>query len=378
MSKVVFAQLENLQASLSENDLQDEEEPMKYRNISIVKNKNCNTYRAKCRVGKKCKYISGKTQYECYQNLKEFMKPKNIKKYLEEQEKPVEQYTFDAWYKKWINLYKNGKIKETTIVSYNTLLNYIPESFKQCPMNKIKLETIIELINSIDKNRQKQKLYEFLNMIFEKAKDNEIIKSNPLKKIDKPRHKKQHSIALTINEQNELVNICKNIKNSDLILIGLFQGLRRGEALGLTRNKINFEERTITIDQAWSSNNRMGDTKNEVSHRVIRMVDSTYNILIKYKDLPSNQRLFDLTMKQYENFMKEVNNKFSKKLMYKDLRCTFLTNCLILQIPLHIIQSWVGHQIGSKVTNDSYTTIQYEAGIKFLSKVDNFIAELNI
>ena len=32
------------------------------------------------------------------------MKPTNIKKYLEEQENPVEQYTFDAWYKKWINL----------------------------------------------------------------------------------------------------------------------------------------------------------------------------------------------------------------------------------------------------------------------------------
>ena len=122
----------------------------------------------------------------------------------------------------------------------------------------------------------------------------------------------------------------------------------------------------------------MGDTKNDVSHRVIQMMDSTYNILIKYKDLPSNQRLFNLTIKQFEKFMEEINNKFSKKLMYKDLRTTFITNCQNLQIPLHIIQSWVGHQIGSKVTNDSYTTIQYEAGIKFVSKVDNFITKLNI
>ena len=48
----------------------------------------------------------------------------------------------------------------------------------------------------------------------------------------------------------------------------------------------------------------------------------------------------------------------------KTLRFTFITKCQEANIPEHIIQKWVGHEIGSQVTKKVYTKVRQQAEVE--------------
>lgn len=62
---------------------------------------------------------------------------------------------------------------------------------------------------------------------------------------------------------------------------------------------------------------------------------------------------------------KKIINKLglNPKYTIHSLRHTFITNCQDNRIPEHIIQNWVGHVIGSKVTKSVYTHIQEDTNL---------------
>ena len=61
----------------------------------------------------------------------------------------------------------------------------------------------------------------------------------------------------------------------------------------------------------------------------------------------------------------------------KDMRSTFITNCMNRNIPVHIIQAWVGHAIGSVVTTSVYTTHNEEADKEYIQNINNFASNLH-
>ena len=80
----------------------------------------------------------------------------------------------------------------------------------------------------------------------------------------------------------------------------------------------------------------------------------TKTILLKYRK--QNNRIFDISNKKCINLIKNVRSATGiTNLKLKDMRSTFITRCKELNIPTHIIQSWVGHKIGSSVTDSIYT-----------------------
>lgn len=229
---------------------------MKYKGVSIHKNKNCDTWYTRFRVNGKQYYISARTQKECYNKLKKRLAegiPQDV----------IQTYTLIEWYNKWLELYKIGKVKSTTLRQYKCLLIHIPKQVQTQNISTIRLEQLIELINNCKAERQKQNLYELLNALFQKAVDNDIIEKNIVKRIEKPQHEKIHSQALNNAQQREFIDICKSTRYGDLFLVGMYQGLRRGEILALTIDNLDFENNTITINKGWNRNNQFDTTKNK-------------------------------------------------------------------------------------------------------------------
>ena len=356
---------------------QEETKMLKYKGVSIHKSKNANTYYTRFRVGKKQYYISAYTQRECYEKLKKAKSPSNVAKLLESQQVITNDITFDGWYNQWLTLYKIGKVKDETLRAYKSLYNAIPKTFKEKRMIDIKLFDLLQLMQTYTSERQQQKFYEFVNMVFQKAEDNEIIPKNLMKKVDKPKHKKVHSQALTKDLQSQLIEACSKVENSEVIVVALYQGLRRGEVLGLTKDCVNFDKKTITINKAWSQRNKFDTTKNDQSVRTLPMFENTYNILIKYKDKKPNERIFDLTTKQYELVLEKVRKESGlNELKMKDMRSTFITNCMNMNIPVHIIQAWVGHALGSVVTTSVYTSHNEEADVEYINQINEKFKKL--
>lgn len=344
---------------------------MKYQGITIHKNKYCSTWYTRVRINGVQSYISAKTQKDCYNKLKKALKIVSAETItIQPKQETVRGITLQEWHDKWLKLYKLGKVKETTLRDYASLIRHIPTKTFKKELKLIEAEELNEIINNCKATRQKQKLYEFFKALFDKAVLNEHITKNIMNKLEKPKHEKNHGIALTNKQQEELLNNCKDIENIDILLIALYQGLRRGEVLGLTIDNIDYENNTLTINKAWNEYNKWDTTKNKQSIRTMPLFENSKRILIKYKN--QKERIFNVTNTACTKMLEEVRKIMKMpKLHIKDMRSTFITRCKELNIPKHIIQSWVGHVIGSSVTDTVYTKHNKEIDSSFINIINN-------
>ncbi len=340
---------------------------MKYQGVTIHKNKNCNTWFTRYRnIDGKQIYISAKTQQQCYDKLKIEINKKHKLLLNPPKQKEESQITLLEWYNQWLKLYKQN-VKTTTIKEYNIALKHL-NSLKNCPINQITSIQIIEELNNISGERQRQKTYEFLKGLYQKAELNELITKNPINKIEKPKHKKVNGKALTNSDEKKLEEIL--IKNNlDMFLICLYQGLRRSEMLALTIEDIDFNNKTMRINKSLNKQNQFDTTKNLYSNRVMPIFDKSMPILEKYKN--TTGRIFNITQGQSELFYRKVIKELGTNYTIHSLRHTFITKCQELNIPLHIIQKWVGHNIGSSVTNAVYTHTRDNAELENIKKLNS-------
>ena len=339
-----------------------EQQTMKIKGITIFKNKNCKTWYTRYRKDGKQYYISGKTQNEVAEKLRD--KLNIIKK-----EKQV-GITLNQWYLKWLDLYKIGKVKDATLVDYKSIIKHIPNEIIEKEIKNIKIDEIINLLNNIKAERQKQKVYELLKAIFDKAEVHKIIKDNIIKMIEKPKHKKEKGIALSQEEQKTFLNLCEKSKYKNIYKFILYQGLRVSEALAITKNDINLKTKELTINKSFLQTNKISDCKNEQSNRTMPLFEPTIQLLNKIQ-INDNDRIFKYTYKTLQKDIKNIiNNSTLPNITIHDLRHSFITNCQNENIPEHIIQSWVGHEIGSKVTKSVYTHITKDANLFNINKLN--------
>lgn len=361
-NKIIIEKIDtNLKMPLISLKGENEETEMKFQGKTIHKNKNCKTWYTRYRdENGKQHYISGKTQKEVLQELKSQLN------YVKKEKKKV--LTLQDWYNQWLELFKIGKVEETTLKTYRTIMKNVDQKLLNKDIKKI---TSLEIINNLEKikfSRAKQTLYEFLKSIFSKALDLGLINKNIILAIDKPKHTKVHGTALTNKEQQQLINACMKEEYGDIFLITLYQGLRIGETLALTGQSINLETKELTINHSFKQSGKIGKTKNKSSERVIPIFDNTLPILEKYANY-GNNRLFKISYNKPNEKLKTIINKINlRDISCHDLRHTFITNCQNKMIPEHIIQTWVGHEIGSKITSSVYTHTNKEDTLIYINK----------
>ncbi len=339
------------------------EQEMKFQGKTIHKNKKCNTWYTRYRIDGKQYYISGKTQKEVLTELK------NQLNYVKKEKKKT--LTLQDWYNQWLELFKIGKVEETTLKTYRTIMKNVNDTLLKKDITKITTIDVIQNLEQIKHSRAKQTLYEFLKSIFSKAFDLGLINKNIILAIDKPKHTKVHGTALTNREQEQLINICKTEEYGDMFLITLFQGLRIGETLALTGNSIDLENKELIINHSFKQSGIIGKTKNKSSERIIPIFDNTLPIIKKYAEY-GNNRLFKISYNKPNEKLKTLIKKINlRDISCHDLRHTFITNCQNQLIPEHIIQTWVGHEIGSKITSSVYTHTNKEDTLIYINKYNN-------
>ncbi len=355
------------------NSTQKENLPeMKYKNITIKKHKTKNLWYCRIRINGKQEYLSSKNQNECLNKLKQAIKQKNSKNNL--LLKNI-KFTLEKWFYEWLDIYKKKStknIKETTIKDYKKLVKHF-NKYKDIELNKFNNIMIIELLNKIPYQRTKQKMYQLLKQLFEKAYINKIIKDNPIIDIERPEYTSKEKIILNEQEELQFINECKQCDFGDFFLICLFQGLRRGECLGITRKDIDFNNLTLDINKSINAGTKAINTKNNVSIRNIPIFKQTLPILEKYKDLNSDNRLFNCTPSAIDKKFKIIKDKLKLNITINSLRHNFITKLVENKIPEYIIKQIVGHSKGSTIAKKVYTHIREEAynkAIEIINKID--------
>jgi len=190
---------------------------------------------------------------------------------------------------------------------------------------------------------------------------------------DQKQFAKKQKRALTVEQEQKFIEQC--LANLDLyepLLICCTQGLRKGEMLALKPNDICITSNTLRIDESFDDQNPDDlQTKNRDSNRVMPMFKLTKQILSKYAHAEPNERIYNIsTAVLYKRFAKLIDKHDLPKITVHELRHTFITRCHEKDVDELIIQKWVGHAKGSRMTKAVYTHIADDAERKYIEQMN--------
>lgn len=303
--------------------------------------------------------IYGRTQDECYNKLKKAVDGKD------KADKPTKRLTLGEWLTKWLDLYKVGKVKHSTLDQMQRYLREVqPIDGKQ--LSKLTAIDLQEFLNGIDKPRKREKIYTFLKDALTKAVKNKLLSDNLFDGIDKPKHDKKQSRALTHDEEQRFIEACKRNNQGNLYLLCLYQGLRLGEALALTYEDIDFDKMTLTVNKSIDSLGELTTPKTATSNRTIPLFKKSLALLTQ----GGSGNVFKYKRNVYQNTMVDLCRALNLQgVSIHTLRHTFATRCSEAGISAKTVQKWLGHST-LEMTLNVYTHVNADFEAKEVAKLD--------
>ncbi len=336
---------------------------MKYKGKSITRRPDGRWW-ARYQENGKQKSVYGKTQLEVLEKLKEALgETKN------------RRYTLESWTTKWLELYKIGNVKQSTLYAMQNRLNcYVYNStIAKKRIKDITALELQELLNDISAERQREHIYTHLKDIFNKALETEVIQKNPMKFVKIKKHKPRETKAYTREEERTFIEYAKDYGiYGDFYLIMLYEGIRNGELRALRIEDVNFEKRTIKINKTYDDLGNVTSPKTEDSNRTIPLFDKAYNILVKYKN--SQGQIFNYSKCMYQKKFKilmEIIGWQDKGFTINSGRHTFITRLRENRVDEKLIELWVGHSENSQVSKRHYMHVNPDFEQKIIAEINN-------
>jgi len=188
--------------------------------------------------------------------------------------------------------------------------------------------------------------YIAMGTMFKSALMNDLIIKHPMNgvRFSKPVRAVDDIKFLTIDEQNKFLEVAKRSHNYNQYALILETGLRTGELVGLTWDSIDWEKRTLTVNNTLEYRHgqkcwRAGPPKTQQSYRTIPLTDRAFEILEKVK-MTRNDR--------------KESDALSQTLEYVDRR-TGENETLVMRDLVFI--NW---RTGEPAKNSSYDTHLYK------------------
>ena len=233
--------------------------------------------------------------------------------------------------------------------------------------------------------------HNLLHTAFEYAIRQEILEYNPMDRVERPQPKKFVGDFYSVDEVKTLLEHAKEDVIYIPIVLAVYCGLRRSEALGLSWSNIDFENDKIFIGQKVLEVVRNGkmeqvvsdEMKTESSRRSFKMIPEVKEILLAHKE---RQELYRKQFRRayckkyldyiYVNAMGELvkpnfitqhfeivlKNHGLKKIRFHDLRHSCASLLYANGVSLRDIQEWLGHSdIGT--TSNIYTHLDYSSKV---------------
>lgn len=340
-----------------------EEEVRRYKGKTIKKRPDGRYWTRYTDKNKKQHSVYGRTINECLQKLKEALKNLDV---------PKEPNTmlFEDWLQKWLKLYKEPRLKESTLYQTKQYASKLTPFFKR-PINQITTLDLQTFLLGIEKPKSRQHFFDVLRDCFNKAVKNDIIAKNPCDNVELPRHKSKRSKALTQDEENRFVEQCKHNPYGMQFLLCLYQGLRIGETQLLTMQDFDLQNRTLKIDKSLNDLYHVDTPKSETSIRTLPLFQRTLDALatLPFKMAKSDKQV-------YHHFRAICEKAGISGYTVHSLRHTFATRCAEVGIAPNTTKKWLGHST-IDLTLNVYTHVNTDFEQKELQKFDTFFDTSN-
>lgn len=239
-----------------------------------------------------------------------------------------ENEIFYKYYEKWINIYKEGAVRSSTMKKYKLTLNWLKKIAPELKIKDINRISYQEILNKYAENHERQSTLDFHHQvksaILDAIDEGMIIKDPTRKAIIKgktPREKKDK--YLNQFELQKLINdldLKEEINFDWLIYLIAKTGLRFSEALALTPKDFDFPHQILNVDKTWNykENGGFEETKNKSSERKIQL---DWQTIIKFSELIKGRE--------------ENEPIFAKKRIYNSTINDILKrHCMNVEIPI--------------------------------------------
>ena len=209
----------------------------------------------------------------------------------------------------WINIRSQQDLHERSLETVQGILNrYIVPSIGHLPVWDVQpyhIRVMMAEMSGYSSSTQR-KILQYTRSIFELAVENNIISRNPCVNTIKSSGKKPQEVEPLTDEQCKvLLSATEGTRVWLFIMLLLYAGLRKGEALGLMWKDIDFSNETIQINRTivYLDNNKHGiinkNCKSEAAHRTIPMIKKLSAALLAAKNESKSQYVFSMRNNDY-------------------------------------------------------------------------------
>ena len=230
---------------------------------------------------------------------------------------------FYEYYKQWVEVYKQGAIREATMSKYLMTQKWVEKLVPELKVSEMTRTIYQQLLNDYTKEHERQTTLDFHHQLkgaILDAVDEGLISRDPTRKaIIKGKTPKVKKIKyLNQFELHTLIadlDIKEEVNWDWFILLVAKTGMRFSEALAIIPAYFDFARQTLSISKTWDYKGDGGflPTKNKSS---VRKIQIDWQIVVKFselvKKLPEDKPIFVGEEKVYNSTVNDVLTRHCK------------------------------------------------------------------
>lgn len=167
--------------------------------------------------------------------------------------------TVDEWYAQWFKAYKSGCRPSTQSYYSGMYKSHIKDDIGRMRLSQVREFNLQAVLNKMSADYSAKTITGVRKMLFglfDKAVKNKLIPLNPAASLTVSGQPSKTLRALTLEERAQYLKTAEKHPFGDFALFLYFFGLRRGEALALTRADLGKRELTINKQYTFVDNNQ--------------------------------------------------------------------------------------------------------------------------
>lgn len=209
----------------------------------------------------------------------------------------------------WLEKHVKVKLRPYTYERYSTHAKRVNAALGHIKLEKLTPKHLMDFYETLSKDGANQitkgplapktikEIHHFISSALSKAVQWKFIKDNVAQLVDAPTSPDKEAVCLTADQAIMFINRIhrEKLKYEVYFMILLLTGMRRGEALGLEWQDIDFKNNTITIERISIHSKklgfRVGAPKTQRSNRRLSIPKELVDLLRIYKMHQQSERL---------------------------------------------------------------------------------------
>lgn len=295
----------------------------------------------------------------------------------------------------WFNDIHKARLQPSTKNGYDVnIKNHIIPHLGSISLTKLTRNDVIRFYNKLLEGGLSPTTIKYIHRVLCKALKeavlSDLILKNPCACVELPKQKKYHAVILNAEQIKLLLKNCIGSAVELEVLLALTLGLRRGEVLGLKFDDFDFVNKTVHIqrqvttvkdttakrvrlpgDVTWGLKELKTNESDRVVYvpqavldavqsRALRVEKDKYKYTDKYVDYGlvccMDNGKYECPQTVYHKFKKLLKKAGLPDIRFHDLRHSYATMLLDLDVPLKVISKILGHS-SINITADIYCDV---------------------